>query len=80
MIFILLKKLFLVSKELYLLRLTFLVSRASGGMKTRVKRETRKLNFYPIPEQPAITKFGRFVTSTQSSSHSFATETGVPYL
>lgn len=45
-----------------------------------MNEESGRLNFYPIPRQPAITKFGRSVTSTQSSSHSFATETGLPYL
>lgn len=37
-----------------------------------------RLNFYPFLRQPAITKFGRSVTSTRGSSHSFATETGWP--
>jgi len=38
-----------------------------------------RLNFYSFPRQPAITRLGRFVTSTQRSSHSFATETGWPF-
>jgi len=38
------------------------------------------LNFYSFPRQPAITRLGRFVTSTQRSSHSFATETGWSYI
>lgn len=46
---------------------------------TEVKGEAGRLNYYSFLGQPAITKFGRFVTSTQSSSHSFATETGAPY-
>ena len=46
----------------------------------RVKGEAGRLNFYPVPRQPAITKFGRSVTSTRSSSHSFATETGLPFM
>lgn len=45
-----------------------------------VKREGCRLNSYPILRQPAITRFVRSVTSTQSSSHSFATETGLPYI
>lgn len=47
-------------------------------VETEVNGEAARLNFYPIPRQPAITRFGRSVTSTQSSSHSFATETGSP--
>lgn len=42
-------------------------------------RRTR-LNFYSFLRQPAITRFGRSVTSTRSSSHSFATETGWPLI
>lgn len=38
------------------------------------------LNSYSFLRQPAITVLGRFITSTQSSSHSFATETGLPYI
>jgi len=47
-------------------------------VSTEVKGEAMRLNFYPVPRQPAITRFGRSVTSTRSSSHSFATETGSP--
>lgn len=43
-----------------------------------VKREAVRLNFYPVPRQPAITRFDWSVTTTQSFSHSFATETGWP--
>lgn len=39
-----------------------------------------RLNFYSFLRQPAITRFGRSVTSTRSSSHSFATETGWPLI
>lgn len=53
--------------------------RHQGGVYTEVKGESGRLNFYSFLGEPAITKFGRFVTSTQSSPHSFATETGVPY-
>ena len=45
-----------------------------------MNKESKRLNFYPFLRQPAITKFDRSVTSTQSSSHSFATETGLPFL
>lgn len=53
----------------------FLVYRVMDGGGEKLER----LNSYPIPRQPAITKFGRSVTSTRSSSHSFATEKGWPY-
>lgn len=39
-----------------------------------------RLNFYSSLRQPAITRFGRSITSTRSSSHSFATETGWPLI
>lgn len=42
-------------------------------------KEAGRLNSYSILRQPAITKFGRSVTPTRRSSHSFATETGLPY-
>ena len=45
-----------------------------------VNKKSKRLNFYPFLRQPAITKFDRSVTSTRRSSHSFATETGLPLL
>lgn len=39
-----------------------------------------RLNFYSFLRQPAITGFDRSITPTRSSSHSFATETGLPLI
>lgn len=46
---------------------------------TNREGEFKGLNFYSVLRQPAITRLGRSITSTQSSSHSFATETGWSY-
>ena len=77
LIFILLGKLCLVLKGLYPLWVTLFSILLSGLV---MNKELKRLNFYPFLRQPAMTKFDRSVTSTQSSSHSFATETGLPLL
>jgi len=42
-------------------------------------RGVRRLNLDSLFREPAITRLDRFITATQRSSHSFATETGVPF-
>lgn len=60
----------LTNSRAFLLRLASIIYPVDGGYT--------RLNFYPLLRQPAITRFGRSITSTRSSSHSFATETGWP--
>jgi len=50
---------------------------AYGAVLPPLVEEIKRVNFYSFLRQ-AITGLGRSITSTQSSSHSFATETGVP--